>query len=73
MSCWWVINKPKQTQGKKENRVKHEKEAFLYGFLQKMWPNPREAAYLGTFTEEIRNGKLHFFVQWVMHKHGSTI
>ena len=29
-----------------------------------MWPNPHEAetADLVTFTEEILNGKLHFFV-----------
>ena len=26
-----------------------------------MWPNPRETADLVTFTEEILNGKLHFF------------
>ena len=26
-----------------------------------MWPNPQETAYLVTFTEEILNGKLHFF------------
>ena len=25
-----------------------------------MWPNPQEAVDLVTFTEEIRNGKLHF-------------
>ena len=25
-----------------------------------MWPNPKEAADLVTFTEEILNGKLHF-------------
>ena len=29
-----------------------------------MWPNPNETANLVTFTEEINNGKLHFFVQW---------
>ena len=28
-----------------------------------MWPNPQETADLVTFTEEILNGKLHFFVQ----------
>ena len=28
-----------------------------------MWPNPQEIADLVTFTEEILNGKLHFFVQ----------
>ena len=26
-----------------------------------MRPNPRETAYLVTFTEEILNGKLHFY------------
>ena len=31
-----------------------------------MWPNPLETADLVTFTEEILNGKLHFFVQWVV-------
>ena len=25
-----------------------------------MWPNPQETGDLVTFTEEIRNGKLHF-------------
>ena len=35
-------------------------EVFHYGFLQSMWPNPQETADLVTFTEEIRNGKLHF-------------
>ena len=41
-------------------------EVFHYGFLRKMWPNPQESAGLVTFTEEIRNGKLHFFgaVPW---------
>ena len=29
-----------------------------------MWPNPQKTAALVTFTEEILNGKLHFFVQW---------
>ena len=29
-----------------------------------MWPNPQFPADLVTFTEEILNGKLHFFVQW---------
>ena len=29
-----------------------------------MWPNPQEYVDLVTFTEEIFNGKLHFFVQW---------
>ena len=30
-----------------------------------MWPNPQETADLVTCTEEIFNGKLHFFVQWI--------
>ena len=29
-----------------------------------MQPNPQEAADWVTFTEEILNGKLRFFVQW---------
>ena len=29
-----------------------------------MWPNPQFPADLVTFTEEILNGKLPFFVQW---------
>ena len=29
-----------------------------------MWPNPEFPEDLVTFTEEIRNGKLHFFVLW---------
>ena len=33
-----------------------------------MWPNPQFPADLVTFTEEIRNGKLHFFVQWEEEK-----
>ena len=28
-----------------------------------MWPNPQETVDLVTFTEEIHDGKLHFFVQ----------
>ena len=28
-----------------------------------MWPNPQETADLATFTEEILNGKLFFFLQ----------
>ena len=28
-----------------------------------MWPNPQETVELATFTEEILNGKLHFFGQ----------
>ena len=31
-----------------------------------MRPNPQENADLVTFTEEILNGKLHFFVQWLL-------
>ena len=31
-----------------------------------MWPNPQFPADLVTFTEEIRNGKLRFFVQCVI-------
>ena len=31
-----------------------------------MWPNPQETADLVTFTDEILNGKLYFFVQWVV-------
>ena len=33
-----------------------------------MWPNPQFSADLVTFTEEILNGKLHFFVQWLLSK-----
>ena len=29
-----------------------------------MWPNPQFLADLVTFTGEIINGKLHFFVHW---------
>ena len=29
-----------------------------------MWPDPQETADLFLFTEEILNGKLHFFGQW---------
>ena len=32
-----------------------------------MLPNPQETADLVTFTEEILNGKLHFFVQCCEH------
>ena len=35
----------------------------IKGFLQQMRPNPQETADLVSFTEEILNGKLHFFVQ----------
>ena len=31
-----------------------------------MWPNSKETADLVTFTEKILNGKLHFFVQWMV-------
>ena len=30
-----------------------------------MWSHPLQTADLVTFTKEILNGKLHFFVQWV--------
>ena len=30
-----------------------------------MWPNPQEPVDLFTFTEEILNGKLQFFVECV--------
>ena len=29
-----------------------------------MWPNPKEIADMVTFTEEIINGKIRFFLQW---------
>ena len=29
-----------------------------------MWPNPQQIADFVTFTEEILNVKLHFFVHW---------
>ena len=35
----------------------YKNEDFHYEIL---WPNPEETADLVTFTEEIRNGKLHF-------------
>ena len=38
----------------------HQNEVFYSGFLQWMWPNPRETADLVTFTEKFLNGKLHF-------------
>ena len=31
-----------------------------------MWPNPQETADIVTFTEEVLNGKLHFFVQCLL-------
>ena len=31
-----------------------------------MWPNPQFPADLVTFTKEILNGKLHFFVQCLL-------
>ena len=37
-----------------------------------MCPNPQEIADLVTFTEEILNGKLHFFVQCQIEKMGLT-
>ena len=40
-------------------------EVFHYRFRQQMWPNPQETADLVTFTEEIFNGKLHFFCKVV--------
>ena len=33
---------------------------------QQLWPNPQEVANLVTFTEEIFNGKLHFFCSFMM-------
>ena len=30
-----------------------------------MWPDPQAPADLVTFTEEILNGKLHFFMQHI--------
>ena len=30
-----------------------------------MWPNPQEIPDLVTFTEEILNGKLHFYAVWI--------
>ena len=35
-----------------------------------MWPDSQETADLVTFTEEIPNGKLHFFVLWDNQFHG---
>ena len=32
-----------------------------------MWPNPHFPADLVTFTEEIRNGKLHFLGSEIKH------
>ena len=32
-----------------------------------MWPNSQETADLVTFTEEIFNGKLPFFLQWLFY------
>ena len=34
-----------------------------------MWPNPQETANLVTFTEEILNEKLAFFVQYLLVSH----
>ena len=39
----------------------HKKWSFPLRFLQWMWPNPQFLANLVTFTEEILNGKLHFW------------
>ena len=36
-----------------------------------MWPNPQFSADLVTFTEEILNGKLHFFVQCMINSEDS--
>ena len=47
--------------------IRDKNEVFHYGFLQEMWPNPQETADLVTFSEEIRNGELHFFVQCIAH------
>ena len=38
-----------------------------------MWPNPQETADLVTFTEEILNGKLHFFFAvFLEHSHATS-
>ena len=34
-----------------------------------MWPNPLETADLITFNEEIIDGKIDFFVQWMFLSH----
>ena len=51
--AWWYFTK---------------NEVFHYGSLQWMWPNPQVTADLVTFTEEIRNGKLHFFCACEFHR-----
>ena len=33
-----------------------------------MWENPQETADLVTFTEEILNGKFHFFALGIRHR-----
>ena len=33
-----------------------------------MWPNPQFPADLVTFTEEIPNGKLHFYAVWELSR-----
>ena len=38
-----------------------------------MWPNPQVPADLVTFTEEILNEKLHFFVQCPLFKNWNQI
>ena len=38
-----------------------------------MLPNPQETSDLVTFTEEVPNGKLHFFVQWFLHETGDLL
>ena len=52
--------------GRKWSNLYHctKNEVFHEEFPQKMWPNPQGIADFVTFTEEILNGKLHFFVQW---------
>ena len=34
----------------------------------KIWPNPQESAGLVTFTKEILNGNLYFFVEFNIHR-----
>ena len=38
-----------------------------------MWPSPQETADLVTFTEEIRNGKLHFLCSEYFVQHALNI
>ena len=42
----------------------HKNKVLYRGFLQHMWPNPQFPSDLVTCTEEILNGKLHFFAAW---------